>query len=586
MAQEDQAGVKTYKMADVLTRYVAQLRSLFHSKRDVFLHVLISNAEDALSKIHFQSLNNPEVLAAESTLAIQLIPDKINRTLTLIDTGIGMTEMDLIQTLGTIPTNNHRAPLEICRDEEDLEGFCEAGWRGGFYSAFVVADRVEVTSKNNDDDEQHTWRSAGARSFTVTADKEEDAKLPIGRGTRIVLHLKDTETAYLEQQYLKDFVLSNYVHILHKWPISIGTEVLKHNCWWKRQPAAVTETQYGEHFRALCDYGSQYIAVKHFSIASQLEYSAVLFVPRKSRLQAAQDRRKRTRSLIRLVLYEKANDRGSPRFKFQESLPKYLDAFLLDRVDTDIMTRSSAKLYVRSQLCMEHCEHLLPKYLSFLAVLVDSEDLCLNICPEALSQSKILRVIRKQLMKHAMKLFSDLTEDDQKFKTFYEAFSAYLKLGIQEDSANRANISKLLRYPSSKCEGEKQTSLENYLSRMPKGQKYVYCDLISKGQDVLFLREKWKDLESEVLFILDPLDEAAWEALEWTFEGIKLVSLEIAEGGDIIVRSWSVAGSRRLAQRMRVVQDKQEQKAEGANMTGLGGHGHSDWPEVDRLTTR
>ncbi|EGZ23751.1 hypothetical protein PHYSODRAFT_255139 [Phytophthora sojae] len=547
-------GGETFAFQAEVSRLMDILINSLYRTKEIFLRELISNASDALDKIRFLALSNSELLGKLRDLEIRISFDKDAHTLTIRDTGVGMTKDDLVNNLGTVAksgTANFVEAMQAGTDDSNLIG----QFGVGFYSVYLVADRVRVVSKNNDDD-QYIWESDANASFTITKDPRGDT---LGRGTEITLFLKPDATEFQDQDKLKSLV-GHYSEFIN-FPIYVNTSSTE-TYEVEEEPADVEEAAEEEEKDAekTSEDDEELEAVEEDVEAkapkTRTETRTVWNWERVNEVKAIWTRSKDDISDEEYESFYHSlqkTDITDPltwiHFQAEGELEFKSILYVPGQAPRDLYTRfenkkADIKLYVRKVLITDDFDEFLPRYLNFIAGVVDSDDLPINVSRETLQENKILRVIRKKLVRKVLEMLRKLAEkdddeddgdddeDDEEeeegnaaYNKFWEEFGKNIKLGVMDDAANRGKLVKLLRFVTSQSDG-KWTSLEQYVDRMKDWQDTIYYIAAENAEacEKSPFMEKMRAKGLEVLYFVDALDEYMVSHIS-EFDGKKLVSI-------------------------------------------------------------
>lgn len=502
-------------MSEAILNFQAEVGRLLHlmvhsvySNKEIFLRELISNASDACDRLRYLSITRPELVADDPEFRVTVTIDKPGRRLTVADNGIGMNREDLIENLGTIARSGTAAFVEQLTGDARKDVSLIGQFGVGFYSAFMVADKVEVLSGRAGEAQAWRWSSDGKGTFTVAEAEME------GRGTRVTLHLRADAEEFLDAARLRQIIKTYSDHIAI--PVRLleagtdadgsGEAVNEASALWTRPRSEIDDAQYREFYHHVAHAFDDPWMTLHWRAEGRIEYSALLYVP------------------------------GRPPF----------DLFHPDR-------RAGVKLYVRRVFITDECKEVVPAYLRFLRGVVDSEDLPLNISREMLQHNPVLAAIRAGVVRRVLGELERKAEQEPAFYAeFWGNFGAVLKEGLYEDAAQRETLLKLARFRSTAGDG--LVSLADYAARMRPGQDAIYY---ITGDDVEALRrspqiEGFAARKVEVLLLADPVDEF-WVPAVGAYDGKPLRSV-----------------TRGAADLSKIAQTEEEQKQKQDQAADLG----------------
>ncbi|KAE9614679.1 putative Heat shock protein Hsp90 family [Lupinus albus] len=533
-AASNSPPTERYEYQAEVSRLMDLIVNSLYSNKEVFLRELISNASDALDKLRFLSVTEPELMKETLDFDIRIQADKDNGIITITDTGIGMTRQELVDCLGTIAQSGTAKFLKALKDSKDAGGDNNLiGQFGvGFYSAFLVADRVVVSTKSPKSDKQYVW-DGEANDSSYTISEETDPEKLIPRGTRLTLHLKRDAKDFAHPERIQKLVknYSQFVSFpIYTWqekgytkevevdedPAEAKTDnqdektekkkktktvVERYWDWeltnetqpiWLRNPKEVTKEDYNEFYKNTFNEYLEPLASSHFTTEGEVEFRSVLYVP--------------------AVAPSGKDDIINPKTK-------------------------NIRLHVKRVFISDDFDgELFPRYLSFVKGVVDSNDLPLNVSREILQESRIVRIMRKRLVRKAFDMILGISMSDNRgdYEAFWDNFGKHLKLGCIEDRENHKRIAPLLRFFSSQSE-EELIGLDEYVENMKPDQKdiyYIASDSVTSAKNTPFL-ERLAEKDLEVLFLVDPIDEVAVQNLksykEKNFVDISKEDLEIGE---------------------------------------------------------
>lgn len=440
-----------------------------YSNKEIFLRELISNASDAADKLRFRALSAADLYEGDGDLRVRISVDKENRTLTLSDNGIGMRRDEVIENLGTIAKSGTKAFLESMGSDQAKDSQLIGQFGVGFYSAFIVADKVTVRTRaaGASAEEGVFWESAGEGEYTLAEIEKAD------RGTEITLHMREGEDEFLDAWRVRSIIGKYSDHIALPVEIESKDEESDTTSWekinkaqalWTRNKAEISDEEYNEFYKHIAHDFSDPAIWSHNRVEGKQEYTSLLYIPARAPFD----------------MWNRDHKHG-------------------------------LKLYVQRVFIMDDAEQFMPNYLRFVRGLIDSNDLPLNVSREILQDSRVTQSLRGALTKRSLQMLEKLAKDDaEKYQQFWKEFGLVLKEGPAEDHANQQQIAKLLRFATTQSEGAEQTiSLDDYLSRMVEGQDKIYyitADSYAAAKSSPHL-ELFRKKGIEVLLLSDRIDE-------------------------------------------------------------------------------
>jgi molecular chaperone HtpG len=448
-----------------------------YSNKEIFLRELISNASDAADKLRFEALSQPE-LRGEDELAIRVELDKKERQLSVVDNGIGMSRQELVDNLGTIARSGTAEFLEKMTGDQQHDAQLIGQFGVGFYSSFIVADKVTVETRRAGDEQAVRWESDGQGEFTVEDIERNE------RGTRVTLHLREDESEFLESFRVESLIRKYSDHIGFPVSLHIAGEdeskvVNSATALWTVPRTDISDDEYKEFYKHLAHDFADPLAWSHNRVEGKREYTSLLYIP----------------ATAPFDLWNREAPRG-------------------------------LKLYVQRVFIMDDAEQFLPLYLRFVKGVVDSSDLPLNVSRELLQQNPDLAAMRSALTKRVLDMLAKLAKGDD-YPTFWNEFGQVLKEGVIEDAANKAKLASLLRFASTQTGEDKQDqSLQDYVSRMQEGQDKIYYILADSHATAIASPhlERLRERGLEVLLLTDRIDPWLVDALH-EYDGKELVDI-------------------------------------------------------------